>query len=166
MRALRHIAKSESKSHNSPDSNFRWIFYTLVLCCYKAYPSHFSQVSPKLKRIQHTKNYQNGSSGFGEICLVLFLWRDRYSALKNLDCYWLILVPVLQGAGPQVRCPPTVDLDCYWLILGVSSARRWPPSTLPLPKLWQSRDPRLSWPRYTINDDNLILNLMNMAQNM
>ena len=106
MRALRHIAKSESKSHNSPDSNFRWIFYTLVLCCYKAYPSHFSQVSPKLKRIQHTKNYQNGSSGFGEICLVLFLWRDRYSV-------------------------PPLESRLLLIDFSASSARRWPPSTLP-----------------------------------
>ena len=43
----------------------------------KPTPVIFSQVSLKLKRILHDKNYQNGSSGFGEICIVLFLWRDR-----------------------------------------------------------------------------------------
>ena len=54
-------------------------FSTLLLSAVtKPTPVIFSQVSLKFKRIQQNKNSQNGSSGFGEICLVLFLWTDRY----------------------------------------------------------------------------------------
>ena len=46
----------------------------------------FSQIYLKLLRILHDKNEQNWSSGFGEICLVLYFRSDRYSGLDPGPC--------------------------------------------------------------------------------
>ena len=53
----------------------------------KSIPVIFPQIALKLMRILPDKNYQNWSSDFGEICLVLFLRSDCYSVPRSLGGY-------------------------------------------------------------------------------
>ena len=78
MRVIRHIVMIMGITTVPQTAIFNESSTLMFSAITKFIPVIFSQIALKLKDSAR-KNYQNWSSGFGEICLVLFLRSDRYS---------------------------------------------------------------------------------------
>ena len=79
MRVIRHFVMLAGITTVPQTAIFNESSTLMFSAITRSIPVIFSHIALKLMRILRDKNYQNWFSGFGEICLVLFLRSDRYS---------------------------------------------------------------------------------------